>query len=207
MTPRLVEDFLREEYHGVERVYHNTLDEVLGLVRSVLGPMFHDLQPYEHLSVEGRVKSCESAIAKLRLRQQGGAFDQDVPAMYSLRALSDIVAVRVSAFPRALVEKADEKLRSVIRGWTPDHITVSELRQKPLAFKYTHEVMPGLSVEYQVVSALVAGYWRVEHDAFYKPHPDAAGAAEHPGVKTANVMVLQALLNFEEQFELALRSG
>lgn len=110
---RTVEDRLRKEYFSllpeVQRVADRLEAEVKYHMRLISG----GLERYERLTVKGRVKSCESALEKLRGRQEGATFDESRPSVYTLTSLNDLAGVRVLAFPRGRLTEIDRKLRRV----------------------------------------------------------------------------------------------
>lgn len=84
MTPRTVEDRLREEYFllapEIKRVLHQLQTDVAYL----LLPVTLDLKHHERVHVEARAKDCDSAINALRRREEARQFDEDTPARYAL---------------------------------------------------------------------------------------------------------------------------
>jgi ppGpp synthetase/RelA/SpoT-type nucleotidyltranferase len=67
------------------------------------------LRRHERVAVKCRVKSCESALEKLRAQQEGAAFDESRPEIYTLTGLNDLAGVRVLSFPRGRLADIDRK--------------------------------------------------------------------------------------------------
>jgi ppGpp synthetase/RelA/SpoT-type nucleotidyltranferase len=166
---RTVEDRLREEYFTLLPEICRVADQLEAEIRYLLLPISGRLHRYESLAVESRVKSCESALDKLRRHQETRDFKDRPPETYTLTSLNDLVGVRVLAFPRNWLVDIDRRLRSAFPNWTPDPV---EDDGEVQAFKY-HGYCAQASLrvrgEYQVVSMLTGLFWKVEHAAIYKP--------------------------------------
>jgi hypothetical protein len=167
----------------------------------LLGPTLA-LHSYERILIRGRVKDCESAIASLRRRQEGGAFNQQQTDKYTLLSLPDLVAVRALAFPTQRLEDADRLLRARIRGWTADPIR-NEAGGEPVALKYHGYWSDGdrIRSEIQIVPLLIGLFWEVEHAAIYKPDPAIHQIMQRPAMKARTREVIAALVRFEKEFE------
>ena len=97
---RTVEDRLREEYFNLLPEIHRVADRIEAEIRYLMLPISGRLERHERLAVKCRVKSCESALEKLRAHQETGTFRRSQPEIYTLTSLNDLAGVRVLAFPR-----------------------------------------------------------------------------------------------------------
>jgi len=107
----------------------------------------------------------------------------------------------VLAFPRRRLGEVDIALRKAFPKWEEDPV-LGEQGEK-LALKYWGS-MPAskqISAEYQIVSMLTGLFWEVEHSAIYKPSPQLRGVARSLEMQRPISNVLQALRQFEEEFE------
>jgi ppGpp synthetase/RelA/SpoT-type nucleotidyltranferase len=184
MAERTVEDQLRQEYFELLPEIRRVLDELEAEVRSCLLPISRTLKKYDRLAIKSRVKDCESAIDALRRRslrvgdlnigQEGRIFDPSKLEPYTLKNLKDMAGIRVSVFPKGLIEKVSEEIRKRFPppAWTSDPVT-SKDKTRVLAEKYYGYCGASAVVcgEVQVVPMLTALFWEVEHAAFYKPSP------------------------------------
>jgi ppGpp synthetase/RelA/SpoT-type nucleotidyltranferase len=171
-------------------------------VRYHLLPVSKGLKKYERMVINSRVKDCESALQKLRGKQEGATFNHARPELYSLTSLSDLAGVRVLAFPTKRLTEIDEALRKVF-CWKPDPVIGDD---EMLAFKYCGYCKASRRIkgEYQIVSMLIGLFWEVEHSAMYKPDPQLRFMAEHRELKQMRARVLETLKAFEEEFEKLL---
>jgi ppGpp synthetase/RelA/SpoT-type nucleotidyltranferase len=201
---RTVEDRLREEYFTLLPEIRRVADRLEAEIRYHVLPISGALHGYERLVVKCRVKSCDSALEKLRAHQEGATFDEGRPAVYMLTSLNDLAGVRVLAFPRRRLAEVDDLLREEFCGWTPDPV---EDDGEVQAFKYHGHCQASDKVrgEYQVVSMLTGLFWEVEHAAIYKPDARLSGIADHRGMRESTRDVAKALKAFEEQFEALAR--
>lgn len=108
---RTIEDRLREEYFELLPVVGRVAAELEAEVRYAVLPICRRLDKYERLLVTSRIKECESALDALRRRQQGGTFDRDRPALYTLANLNDLAGVRVLVCPKGRLPEIDQELR------------------------------------------------------------------------------------------------
>jgi len=202
---RTVEDRLREEYFDLLPDIRRVTEQLETEIRYTLLVVSRHLRRHERLVVTSRVKDCESAIRKLRRRQEGRSFEAEPPERYSLSALNDLAGVRVLVFPRGRISEIDLALHSVFEDWEPDPIQEDG---GLLAYKYRGytRASPTVKGEYQIMSILTGLFWDVEHSAMYKPEPRLAGIARHIGMMQRTTEVLQALKAFEEQFEALIPS-
>ncbi|MGA2742362.1 MAG: hypothetical protein ABSG65_33610 [Bryobacteraceae bacterium] len=204
---RTAEDRLREEYFSLLPEMHRVADRLEAEIRYLLLPVSGRLQRYERLAVKSRVKSCESALDKLRRHQETRDFKDRPQEAYTLTSLNDLAGVRVLVFPRNWLADVDRRLRSEFPTWTPDPVKDGGELQ---AFKY-HGYCPQASDrvrgEYQIVSMLTGLFWEVEHAAVYKPDVRLAGITQHRGMQERTRDVVRALRAFEEQFEVLAREG
>ena len=209
MSERTSEDILREQYFNIvpdiRRVPMYLEAEVRYRTRKIL----QELKPHEQLVVRSRVKECESAARSLRRRQEGGTFDPERAADYSLLRLPDLAGVRVLVFPRKRMIEVDEALRTLFTDWAFD--PVPDDRGGVLAPKYVgkcHSVSGEIQAEYHVVPMLIGLYWQIEHAAIYKPAPKVKALkdkADSDPMKALDASVVRALLNFDAEFERLVR--
>jgi ppGpp synthetase/RelA/SpoT-type nucleotidyltranferase len=130
---RTVEDRLREEYFTLLPEIRRVADRLEAEIRYHMLPISAGLHRHERLEVKCRVKSCESALEKLRARQEGRTFQRNRPETYTLTGLNDLAGVRVLAFPRSRVGDVDRLLRKEFDTWTSDPVKDDGEVQ---AFKY-----------------------------------------------------------------------
>jgi ppGpp synthetase/RelA/SpoT-type nucleotidyltranferase len=202
-TERTAEDHLREEYVVLLPDVRRAADEIEAEVRYLLRPITRDLQPHERLMIRCRVKECESAIATLKRRQEYSSFQGIRPTALSLRALNDLAALRVLAFPKQRVLQSDELVRKRFPEWNADPVSGGRSDSEILALKY-HGLCSQHSVvrsEIQVLSMLIGLFWEVEHGALYKPSRHLASSMKFEELRLRNDEVIGALLAFENAFE------
>lgn len=202
---RSVEDRLREEYFTLLPEIGRLAERLEAEIKYLMLPISGSLDRYERLAVKCRVKSCESALDKLRRHQLTRAFEKSRPEMYTLTSLNDLPGVRVLAFPRSRMAEIDRLLRSAFPSWTPDPIEDDGEVQAFKYYGYCSEASDKVKGEYQVVSMLTGLFWEVEHAAIYKPDARLAGIAGHLGMRERTRDVVKALRAFEEQFEALAR--
>lgn len=197
---RTIEDRLREEYFALLPEIRRVADRLEAEIRYHLLPISGGLRRHERLVVRHRVKSCESALEKLRRRQEGKVFQASRPEIYTLASLNDLAGVRVLAFPRGRLAEKDRLLRREFRTWTADPV---EDDGEVQAFKYYGYCQASDKVrgEYQVVSMLTGLFWEVEHSAIYKPDAQLGRIAQRLGMLERTRDVVKALRAFEEQFD------
>ena len=164
---RTVEDRLREEYFDLLPEIHRVADRLEAEIRYLMLPISGGLERHERLAVKCRVKSCESALEKLRAHQEMGTFRRSRPEIYTLTSLNDLAGVRVLAFPRSRLAEVNRLLRKEFHTWTSDPV---EDEGEVQAFKYYgySQASDKVKGEYQVVSMLTGLFWEVEHSAIYK---------------------------------------
>lgn len=203
---RTVEDRLRQEYFTLLPEIRRVAERLEAEIRYHIRLISAGLRRHERLAVECRVKTCESALEKLRAHQEGAAFDESRPEIYTLTGLSDLAGVRVLAFPRGRLADIDSKLRRVFPSWTADPV---EDDGDVLALKYGGKCRKSDNVkgEYQVVSMLTGLFWKVEHSAIYKPDIELRGIDQNFGMRERTRDVTKALRAFEEYFEGLARQG
>jgi hypothetical protein len=191
-TERSVEDCLREEYFTLLPEIRRVADRLEAEIRYYMLPISGGLKRHERLTVKCRVKSCESALDKLRRHQETRAFKGDRPEIYTLTSLNDLAGVRVLAFPRGRLADIDSKLRKSFSSWTADPV---EDDGDVLARKYHGKCRKSDKVkgEYQVVSMLTGLFWEVEHSAIYKPDVELRGIDQNFGMRERTRDVAKAL--------------
>ena len=202
---RTVEDRLREEYFTLLPEIHRVADRLETEIRYLLLPISGRLHRHERLAVKCRVKSCESALDKLRRRQETRSFQRDQSELYTLTSLNDLAGVRVLAFPRNWLAEVDTLLRNVFPAWTSDPVTADGEVQALKYYGYCPQASNKVKGEYQVVSMLTGLFWEVEHSAIYKPDARLGQIALHLGMQQRTADVVKALRAFEDQFETLAR--
>ena len=205
MVSRTIEDRLREEYFDLLPDIRRVKEELEARIKYYTLPITHRLDRHERLEISSRIKECNSAVDALRRRQEGGTFDPDRPDSYSLCALRDLAGVRVLAFPTSRVSEINEALRTQFSSWDSDPVPAEN--EDILAYKYygyCAEASRKVSGEYQVVPMLTGLFWKVEHDAIYKPDPKLKGIARSLEMRECTREVLNALQKFEREFERLL---
>lgn len=203
MIARSIEDKLREEYFELLPIVRRITEHLEAEVRYQLIPILKNLWSYERFEVTSRVKDCESAINALRRRQEGSLFDTDHPEKYCLTQLKDLTGVRILVFPRGLIERVDKCIREYFNTWEPDHVPGYNEDDDYQALKYFGFCSPEDNVfgEVQIVPMLTGLFWKVEHEAIYKPQPEFKGIANSFEMRERIQEVLDALKSFEEVFE------
>jgi ppGpp synthetase/RelA/SpoT-type nucleotidyltranferase len=208
---RQVEDRLRAEYVDLLPAMQRTLTALMTEVNHVLLPAILRLDRYEQIVVKGRIKNSESAVDSLRRRQRLARFDISQSENYSLITLPDLVGIRVLAFPQRRLQDVRRILEAEPRlsGWKSDHISNPASKEPPIAFKYQGlwNSTDSFRSELQIVSFLVGLFWEVEHSAIYKPTPRLQGIASSMSMKDKNDAVLNALQQFEQEFDRQIESG
>ena len=196
---------LREEYFDLLPDISRVAEQLRAEIQFHTLSISLRLGKHEQLVVKARIKECNSAIDKLRRKQESGDFDRSNPQQYSLTSLHDLAGVRVLAFPRRMLTEIDEALQSrfLSPNWTPRPVFNKET-DEVLAFKY-HGLCPEASVrvqgEYQIVSMLTGLFWDVEHAAIYKPAPGLKRIKGDKKMNDRTSAVYQALTAFEDEFE------
>ena len=209
MTPRTVEDRLREEYFLLSSEIGRVLHQLRTDVAYLLLPATLELRHHERIEIEARAKECDSAIDSLRRREETRRFDDTDPTRYSLTRLPDLAGVRVLAFPRSLLERVHTTLQRRFDDWTPDPVKLGT-ENKPLAWKYHGHCSTSQKIraEIQVMSMLNGLFWHVEHDAFYKPRdPGLRGADRNAVIRGYINDVYNAFDELESALEQRLRDG
>ncbi len=203
MSVRSIKDNLREEYFKILPYVRKIRVQLEAEVRFKLIPIFNKLQSHERLEVHSRVKDCESAINALARRQEGSLFDTDQPSKYSLTQLKDLAGARVLVFPRSLVDRVDKCLRIHFASWTADHVPGYNEGDEYQALKYFGfcSEKDHIHGEIQIVPMLTGLFWKVEHEAIYKPKPEFKSIGNSLKMKERTQDVLDALKAFEETFE------
>ena len=204
MTTRGIEDKLREEYFKLLPNIRRTKEQLEAEVRYRLIQILNTLQSHERFEVISRIKDCESAINSLRRRQEGSLFDTDHPEKYSLIQLKDLAGVRILVFPRGeLINKIDKCIKDHFVSWEADHVPGYKEGDENQALKYFgHCSSDDITYsEIQIVPMLTGLFWKVEHEAIYKPKPEFKSIANSFEMQERTQKVLDALKDFEETFE------
>lgn len=208
MTPRTVEDRLREEYVLLSPELKRVLHQLRTDVTYLLLPVTLSLEHHERIQIEARVKECDSAMDSLCRRKEGRVFDEKSPSKYSLTHLPDLVGVRVLVFPRSLLDRVHTIVRSRYEDWTSDPVE-SGIPTRVLARKYHGfcATSSKIRAEIQIMSMLTGLFWRVEHAAFYKPRDvELKRSAKKPLVGNRVSRVYAAFDAFESMLEVELES-
>jgi hypothetical protein len=208
MYVRGIEDKLREEYFRILPIVRKIKEQLEVKVHFNLIPILDTLKTHERLEVQSRVKDCESAISALRRRQEGSLFDVDEPDKYSLTKLPDLAGVRVLIFPRGLLDQVNTCITKHFSSWKSDHVPGYKDGDENQALKYygicsKEEHIYG---EIQIVPMLTGLFWKVEHEAIYKPKPEFKNIADSLEMKERTQDVLDALKAFEKTFEMLCKS-
>jgi ppGpp synthetase/RelA/SpoT-type nucleotidyltranferase len=206
VAERTIEDRLREEYFTLLPEIRRVADRLEAEIMYHMLPISGVLHRHERLVVKSRVKSCESALEKLRRRQQGRTFERNRPEIYSLTSLNDLAGVRVLAFPRGRLAEIDRLLRRKFHGWNADHVK-DDSEVQALKYYGKYRKSDKVKGEYQIVSMLTGLFWEVEHSAIYKPDARLIGIGDHFGMQQRTRDVAKALRAFEEQFETLARQS
>jgi hypothetical protein len=203
---RLVEDRLRAEYVNLLPAMKRIQVSMETEVRYLLLPIILELDGHEQIIVRARLKDCESAVASLRRRQNGSAFDAERSERYSLTALRDLVGLRVMTFPGRRFRDAHRVIRRRIADWTADPIPAIDRPGPPLGRKYYGRWNPNDSIrsEVQVVPLLISLFWEVEHSAIYKPTTGTREIAVSFPMRGHTAAVVSALQHFEAEFDRQL---
>jgi len=207
MPERTIEDRLRGEYFDYLPEIRRVARQIETQVRYLTLPTSQSLAHYEQLIVESRIKDCESAVKSLRQRQEGGTFDPERPDDYSVLSLPDLAGVRVLVFPRGRLDEVDHALRTSFPDWASD--PVLSRGETVLARTYSGyclDVSGKVRAEYQVVPMLIGLFWKVEHEAIYKP-PLLKGKADSEPMQMLRKDVEDVLLRFETEFESLIRDS
>ena len=207
---RTVQDRLREEYFKLLPDMKRSLVALEAEVRHRLLPIMVALDRYEQVRIDSRLKDCESAIDKLRRRQEARVFDPEKTETYSLSILRDLVGIRILVFPSQRIDQVRSALQPLLAPWSADPVPGIEVGDPPIALKYFgsfESASTTITVELQIVSSLVGLFWDVEHDAVYKTSPNLQGAMASPSMKERKGVVLTALRDFENEFERLIRES
>ncbi len=193
---------LRDEYFKLLPDLHKILEELEAKISYALIPIKKKLKRHESIVMQSRVKNCESAIASLKRKQQGG-FSPDKADEYSLLELEDLAGVRVLVFPRRHIQKIDSLISELLRDWTFDPIKREDSSVKILVNKYFGYIDPEKKIycEYQIAPMLIGLFWQVEHAALYKPSLELKGIEEYYPVLKERENIYDAFSEFEKRFE------
>jgi len=203
MNFRKPEDYLREEYFALLPRIRDAAEELEAEVRYLLVPILRGKEPYERVVVKSRIKECDSAIASLQRRQEGGGFQGARPESVSLRSLNDLAGVRILAFPRYRILEIDEAIRARFSNWMADPVPAMPGTTEFLALKYHGYCSHGCQVraEIQLMSMLVGLFWEVEHAAVYKPSLKMRGVEIALRMQQQSTDVIRSMSAFEAGFE------
>ncbi len=200
---RSIEDLLREQYFRLLPKIELANAHVQAQLLTFLLPFRDSMSSYERIEIRHRIKACESAVAALRIRQEGGTFDLDRAGDYSLLNLHDLVGSRILAFPKSLATSINNEFARHSADWNQDH-EYSENGEKLLfMYKYHGTLLKDneIPVEIQIMPMLAGLFSDVEHDALYKPKEDYKGIARSLEMRIIRSEVLHVLDRFEQAFE------
>lgn len=204
MPERTVRDRLREEYFDLLPDIRRLAEHLETEIRHRLLPISGKLDKYEQITVEARIKECESALDKVLRQQEGRTFDQ--AKAQTLRDLKDLAGVRVLVFPKSRLDEIDLALQPVFESPTADPILGDGGERLALKYwGYCPDASRKIPSEYQIVPMLTGLFWTVEHSAIYKPSPRLKDAVRDAGIRGLRQTALQALGAFEEEFERLVR--
>jgi ppGpp synthetase/RelA/SpoT-type nucleotidyltranferase len=201
---RAIEDRLRAEYFALLPDIRRVAEHLEAEIKYFLLPIRRKIDRYERVVVTSRVKDCDSALEKLRRRQEGATFDTEQPTLYTLRDLSDLAGVRVLAFPSSRFAEVDEQIRNRFESWEVSVLGEDDL---PLGLQYSgycRKASDRVRGEIQIVPMLIGLFWEVEHSAIYKPSAELKRVASHPEIRRCASEVYKALKAFDQQFEALL---
>lgn len=203
MNPRTIDDRLREEYFFLLPEVRKAKEQLEAEVRFNLVPILRSLNAHERFEVQSRIKECESAINALRRRQEASLFEDDQPEKYSLEQLRDLAGVRILVFPSGLLRRVDKKIRKNFHSWTADHVPGYSEGDDIQAFKYFGFLSSEdrITCEIQIVPMLTGLFWKVEHEAIYKPKPELKNISRSLEMRERTQEVLNSLKAFEKTFE------
>lgn len=195
-----VVDALREEYIQLLPEMRLAAQELETRIKNALLPLTKTLKPPARVEVKVRIKDCESAIEKLRKKNEGIL---DPAESYSLLALDDLVGGRVLTFMDDTMIQADNYLKVEFKGWKADHKTIDDGGGQPLWLKYKGKCneKDRINAEYQICPMLIGLFGDVEHAAIYKPGAALKGIETVEEIKDCKEEVYKVLRNFEKLVE------
>ena len=206
MNHRKIEDQLRDEYFQLLHSIRRVKDQLEAEVNYDLIKIQKTLRPYQRIDTVSRIKECQSAVDALKSRQEGNLFDKKNPSKYSITQLKDLAGIRILVFPRSLMEQVDDMIKNRYKTWKPDPVKGFNDGDEPLALKYYGYCTDNNMIlgEIQIVPMLTGLFWEVEHDAIYKPHPEAKSAARSLEMRELTQEVINSFNHFEQEFERIL---
>lgn len=199
-------DDLRQQYIDLLPELKLVSQELETRIKSALLPLSKKLKSPARLEVKVRIKDCESAIKKLRKKNEGH-FDPEMA--YSLLDLDDLVGARILTFMNSTLVKSKKLILQEFKKWTPDHMVKRKKgkkkgkRTKPLWLKYKGKCNRSDRVrgEIQICPMLIGYFGDVEHSAIYKPSPELRNIDTINAVINSKAEVYDALLRFERIVE------
>ncbi len=179
-TSTLVQNRLLMEYQANVSMYANAVDIVKATLEYRLLGLRSQLLPFERIQIVGRVKSFDSASAKLQQRQEGNFFDPERLDDYTFGSLTDMAGVKVQVCPNSYLKNVHDVIKKAYPSCTEDHKPargnkpyssyVDEVDQ----LQYCVPIPPRFGLqcvcEIQVVPWILDRYREIEHDILYKPH-------------------------------------
>jgi ppGpp synthetase/RelA/SpoT-type nucleotidyltranferase len=205
---RTVEDRLRAEYFQLLPDMQRTLVALDSEVRHHLLPIIIGLDRYEQVRIVSRLKECESAVDKLRRKQEPRGFDPAKFDAYTLSALPDLVGIRILVFPSNRLDEVRSALLALLSNWSLSPFDAIGDAEIPGGLKYFGRCAPArtdILAEIQIVSSLIGSFWEVEHSALYKTNPELQGVRASLSMRERYNDVYKALRAFENEFERLVR--
>lgn len=197
MKSQKAEDYLRKEYFQLLPKMTKILLLLETRIKWYLRNNNYGLTSYQRITVESRIKECESAINSLLNKQQFCAFRDDTK--YTLKQLKDLIGVRILVFPSNLLEEVNNTIISKLPHWESDPELVGEV--KILKYRGFVERNKTIKCEIQIVPMLTGLFWEVEHFVLYKPQPQYKNTKSDPDMKKYYREVLNTFVKFEKAFE------
>lgn len=202
MSQRLVEDLLHDEYYKILPNLNLARVNLEINIKHIFLSIINDLQSFERIEFHSRVKNVESAIEKLKSKQDGKMFIQDPSNKYSLLELRDLVGIRILFFPYSLEKRILNCIQKKYSLWEKDFVTKFNSESEIMIYKYFGkiEAIEGLTCELQIMPLLFSRFLDVEHDVIYKPDPKYKGIERSLEMRKQKTKVLDQLKEFEMQF-------
>jgi len=195
----LAEAQLLIDYHRDLPMYERTRRIAHTQVEYYLTAISSRLEQHERLEVKSRVKSFDSALAKLKKDYEGGL----LPKAESFGRLEDMVGIRVIAFPLHLVDRIDEALRSKFQNPEPDRHGLWKKWKKYVVGLKGHSKST-VRFELQIVPYILWQFLDIEHDVIYK-RPERVDPKAIRQLELLQQGVLKALNRFERRASRILR--
>lgn len=168
-----LESNIRKSYHELLPVLKKIESLLVSKVQWYLRSEKFNLKEYERISVESRIKSCDSSLEKLVKKypapgQEGSNIRRYINTSndFSLDKLSDLVGIRILVFPSSKILRI-QKIISREFSWKLD----PEFFAFGSQFQGRLRGCKKIGCEIQIIPMLIGKFWDVEHFVRYKPHP------------------------------------